>query len=213
MDENNVGVPGAKIILRFLQGGTWVDIMTAYTRGDGMFGLTHESSAVNLASYQISSFDVANFEHFDMPPQISAPDLWRQTQKAESSQTVETIRSTESTDFPMVVTFYQRLKVFEYRPTQFASLYADAQTPQVKATLLPYTSFRYKILGREGKRTHILVNVAAEQFIPAKSGLVNPEKPDDIKDATFGLARMPIYVVAIDRAHLHCGWIDGYLDN
>jgi len=213
MDENNVGIPGARIVLRFLQGGAWVDIMTAYTRSDGMFGLTHESSAADLAYYQISSFDVANFEHFDKPPQIAVPDLWQQTRKRDSSQTIETIKSTESTDFPIVVTFYQRLKILEYRPTQFVSLYADAQTPQVKATLLPNSSFRYKILGREGKRTHILVNVAAEQFIAAKNGLVNPEKPDDIKDATFGLARMPIYVIAIDPDHIHCGWIDGYLDN
>ena len=212
-DEQYVGVPGARVILRFLQGNAWIDIMTAVTKSDGVFTLIHETSMPKGGDYQIQAASPSNYEQSNKPPEIAVPAMWQLKPGGnQAGQVVESTQAVDGTDL-QVVTFYQRLKVFEYRPTQPMNLYTDAIGSAVKATLAPNSSFRYRILNRGDKRTLILIHVTTDQFIPAKTGLVTPDKPADIRNATFGEAKMPIYIVAADRDHPGWGWIDGYIDN
>jgi Domain of unknown function (DUF4388) len=212
LDEQLASVPGARASLRVLQNGVWSDVMTTTVRSDGTFTLTHESPSLNGTYYQIRPISPFNYE--PSPKLPTTVDSWRVKPDGDPPvQIAESTKPIDGTDSPLVVTFYQRLKVLQQVLSQSMNLYSDATGPTVRAILLPQTSFWYKIISRDDKRTHILIWVATSQYIPAKTGLVNPEKPPDIKDATFGLARMPIYIVAIDLDNPTWGWIDGYVDN
>lgn len=164
--------------------------------------------------YQIHATSPGNYEPSDPFPILAPDEEWKLIHSEDTaSQIIETTKPLDGTDFLQVVTFYQRLRVFEYHPIQVMNLYAEAKGSTVKAVLAPNTSFQYKLLSRNEIRMHILIRVTTDQTIPAKTGLVTPEKPSDIKNATFGEAKIPIYIVARDPSHPGWGWIDGYIDN
>jgi hypothetical protein len=213
LDENYVPVPGTQVALRLQQGNFWIDLATTSVKNDGDFVLTHESSSPDGGYYQLLVTSLANYEGSDRSPSLVG-DEWKSMQTLDrTNQMVESTKPLNGTDFPQVITFYQRLRIFEHRPSQPTNLYTDSKGNTVKAVLVPNSSFHYKILNRGEKRTQILILVSTDQTIPPKTGLINPEKPVEIKNATFGEAKIPIYIVATDPDRPGWGWIEGYLDN